>query len=363
MPSLSDRAAQAQSLLAPYAVPILGTLGREHSEEEDATRFPFQRDRDRIIHTQAFRRLKDKTQVFVAGHGDHYRTRITHTLEVAQIGRDMARTLQINEDLAEAIALAHDLGHTPFGHAGEEAMHACMQKSGKIFEHNEQSLRIVTLLETRTSLYQGLNLNKEILEGLMKHVTPHDHPTNAQSRSPSLEAQIVNIADEIAYTAHDTDDGVRAEQFTEADVSTTKLGALAAKHAAKRGTDIRGSIVDLLVTDLYEETRKNLQENNVHTLQDVYAASTPIVGFSPTMAGMLHEHRALLWDRFYRSPSVLQQAEHGKKVLSDLFERYTKHPPKKTLDLMKRTGSSKEEAIKDFIAGMTDGFAVDSVGT
>lgn len=161
MHSLLDRLEDVNTLLAPYSVPHGNGLGRVYQEPEDATRFPFQRDRDRIIHTQAFRRLKHKTQVFVSGHGDHYRTRITHTLEVAQISRDIARTLQLNEDLAEAIALAHDLGHTPFGHAGEEAMNECMQKFGKTFEHNEQSLRTVRLLEERTAQYQGLNLNCE----------------------------------------------------------------------------------------------------------------------------------------------------------------------------------------------------------
>jgi len=185
MKSLSEREALTSKLLEPYAVPLSGTLGREYLEEEDVTRFPFQRDRDRILHTQAFRRLKHKTQVFVSGHGDHYRTRITHTLDVAQISRDLARTLSLNEDLAECIALAHDLGHTPFGHAGEEAMNVCMQEYGRTFEHNEQSLRIVSVLESRSTKYDGLNLHREILEGLHKHRTPHDQPETVSAHAPS----------------------------------------------------------------------------------------------------------------------------------------------------------------------------------
>lgn len=361
MLNLAERIKRASDLLAPYAVPVSGTLGRVYTEAEDATRFPFQRDRDRILHTQAFRRLKHKTQVFVSGHGDHYRTRITHTLEVAQVSRDIARTLGLNEDLAECIALAHDLGHTPFGHAGEEAMNACMEKHGGSFEHNEQSLRVVRILETRTSVYPGLNLNCEVLEGLLKHRTPHDHPGHILPRSPSLEAQAVNLADEIAYTAHDTDDGLRARQFDAADLGRTALGKLADMRAREKGTEIRGAIVDLLVTDLYAETGRALQKAKIRSLEDVYAATIPLVRFSPSMEEMLAEHREFLWQRLYRSASVLRQAAKGKRVLAKLFSLYMKKPPVKVKELMKRTGSTQAEAVKDFIAGMTDTYAVESL--
>ena len=231
MQPLKDRLAAANTLLAPYAVPHEGVLGRTYPEAPDGTRFPFQRDRDRIIHTQAFRRLKGKTQVFVAGtHGstqlttsDHVRTRLTHTMEVAQISRDIARTMGLNEDLAEAVALSHDLGHPPFGHAGEEALDRWMKKHGGSFEHNIQSHRVVTVLAEHSTQFPGLNLHQEILEGILKHRTPHDggivsgemvsgewsHSRShdlTTHHSPSLEAQIVNLSDEIAYTGHDCED-------------------------------------------------------------------------------------------------------------------------------------------------------------
>ena len=359
MHPLAHRISQANSLLAPYAVQHGGGLRREHAEQDDATRFPFQRDRDRIIHTQAFRRLKHKTQVFVAGHGDHYRTRITHTLEVAQISRDIARTLRLNEDLAEAIALAHDLGHTPFGHAGEDAMKQCMESFGKSFEHNMQSLRIVTLLEDRCHQYPGLNLSREILEGLQKHRTPHDIPTeSALPRSPSLEAQIVNLADEIAYIAHDTDDGLRAEQFSVRDIARTHLGSLASVKAKTNGTEIRGALVDLLVTDLYAETERRVAEMNIHSLDDVYSASESIVSYSSAMTDHLAELRQFLWNRLYKSPAVLRQANRGKKILRVLFTHYVHHPNLKIKALMKTSHTSLEDAVKDYIAGMTDPFAI-----
>lgn len=348
-------------LLRPYAVSHSNGLGHEYPERADATRLPFQRDRDRILHTQAFRRLKQKTQVFVSGHGDHYRTRITHTLEVAQISRDCARTLGLNEDLAEAIALAHDLGHTPFGHAGEEAMRICMESIGGTFEHNEQSLRIVTRLEQRTTRFPGLNLRREVLEGLLKHRTPHDHPEHGNvPRSPSLEAQIVNLADEIAYTAHDTDDGMRAKRFSLSDVRRTVLGSSASDYAAKRGTELRSAIVHLLVSDLYRATEKKLRKANIRSLADVYRSAVPLAGFSKRMQSMLNEHRAFLWERLYLSGPVQQQAQRGQRIVRHLFRAYLAAPPHKVRLLRNETGSSLAEAVKDYIAGMTDPFALDA---
>lgn len=360
MKSLGSRIKGANTLLAPYAVPHDGGLGREHDEPADTTRFPFQRDRDRIVHSQSFRRLKHKTQVFVSGHGDHYRTRITHTLEVAQVSRGIARTLELNEDLAEAIAIAHDLGHTPFGHAGEEAIGEALQPFGKTFEHNEQSLRIVTLLEDHSRAFPGLNLRREILEGLQKH--------SSLQHAPTLEAQVVNIADEIAYTAHDTDDGIRAKQFTEKDIATTALGKRAIEHANIAGTELRGAIVHLLVSDLYEETDARLRRLGVRTLRDVYGCSEPLVGFSPAMQKNIDELRGFLWKKFYGSPFVLRQASRGKRIIRTLFQAYYKNPPRKVKLLQQKTGGDTalsiasvgalEEAIKDYIAGMTDPYAL-----
>ncbi len=358
MKPLARRIHEANALLSPYAVPHGRGLGRAHKEPNDTTRFPFQRDRDRIIHTQAFRRLKHKTQVFVSSHGDHYRTRITHTLEVAQLSRDIARTLGLNEDLAEAIALAHDLGHTPFGHAGEAAMHACMQKYNGSFEHNHQSLRIVTLLEERSSAYQGLNLSGEILEGLAKHRPVMSTP-RSEHRSLSLEAQVVNFADEIAYIAHDTDDGLRAGLFQRRNIERTKLGKMASLRAEEAGTELRGAAVDLLVTDVYQETERRLKKYAIRSLSDVYAAREELVGFSVSMMRKVQELRKFLWDRLYSSESVLRQASRGKRILTTLFTTYMASPPAKVKILRKKTSSSLEESVKDYIAGMTDTYAME----
>lgn len=390
MQPLAKRLAAANALLAPYAVPLEGRLDREHPESEDETRFPFQRDRDRIIHTQAFRRLKGKTQVFVAslrqGYGrqvgkgdlsgeaprsgaesDHYRTRLTHTMEVAQISRDMARTLGLNEDLAECIALAHDLGHTPFGHAGEDAMREEMARHSMTYEHNEQSLRIVTLLEERTKRYPGLNLNQEILEGLMKHRTPFDEvPHFAKAtrgkqdgpiRGPSLEAQIVNLADEIAYTAHDTDDGLRDGLFRTDDLLHIPLFAEAMVRAQESGTEVRGKLIHLLVTDAYEEIERRVHEHHIATLQGVYSMNVPLAAFSQEMHTKLGALRTFLWEHLYNAQAVLEHAERGKEIVHTLFRTYEKNPPPKVCTLQKKTGSTPPEAIKDYIAGMTDSFA------
>ena len=358
--NLQRRITQANSSLTPYAIKHEGILGRLHGEEPDPTRFPFQRDRDRIIHTQAFRRLKGKSQVFVASKGDHYRTRLTHTMEVAQISRDMARTLGLNEDLAECIALAHDLGHTPFGHAGEDTMREEMERCGSTFEHNLQSIRVVTILEERTSKYQGLNLNREVLEGLMKHRTSFDEKhADDISRSPSLEAQIVNIADEIAYTAHDVDDGLRSEILTIEELMMIPLFAEAYAEAKKDGTEVRGQIIHMLVLDAYAEAENRLKDSGIKTLDDVYSAKTDLVTFSEAMRNKLDSLRDFLLENFYKSESVLRCSKRGKDVIHKLFELYENNPPDKVLELKEKTGSPIHEAIKDYIAGMTDQYAFD----
>lgn len=358
MKSLEERIQAANSLLAPYAVPIEGTLGRTAQEEEDASRFPFQRDRDRIIHTQSFRRLKGKTQVFVTGEGDHYRTRLTHTMEVAQISRDIARTLSLNEDLAECIALAHDLGHPPFGHAGEEALNTWMQEHSSSFEHNTQSYRIVTVLEKHSQLHAGLNLNIEVLEGLLKHRTPHDNPQHDLLRNPSLEAQLVNIADEIAYTGHDSDDGLREGIFSVQDIQGVPLVHEAITRAEARGTSLRGALIHLLVTDLYIETEKRIASSGIQSLDDVYSSKETTVSFSTEMKEKLKQLRSFLWDNMYMHPKVLQRSNEGKECIRNLCTTYIENPNEKILTLEKHTNSSLVEAVKDYVAGMTDEYAL-----
>lgn len=356
---IARRLAGMNALLLPYAVPHSHLRGREGlgrccPEDEDETRFPFQRDRDRIIHTQAFRRLKGKTQVFVVGRGDHYRTRLTHTMEVVQISRDMARTLGLNEDLAECIALAHDLGHPPFGHAGESALDRCMREAGAgRFEHNEQSIRVVTLLEQRSSSGRGLNLNREILAGLGKHRQGGD-----RRHGPSVEAQVVNIADEIAYTAHDVDDGLRADLLSLSVLHRSSLFCEAQLQAGKQGTEVRGALIHLLVMDVYAETERRLQGHGIASLDDVYAATTPLVGFSLTRLAALPDLRGILSSDLYGSPAVEQASRRGQEVVVQLFTSYRATPPAKVSELRTRTGSTLEEAVRDYIAGMTDAYAV-----
>jgi len=353
MKTYEERLQAANQLLAPCAVPHDGGLGRETPETEDESRFPLQRDRDRIIHSQAFRRLQGKTQVFVLGEeSDHVRTRLTHTMEVAQIGRDMARRLSLNEDLAESIALAHDLGHPPFGHRGEAALDEWMRRHGSHFEHNEQSLRIVTMLETHAGNMRGLNLNREILEGLQKHREGDGHP-----RALSLEAQIVNLADEIAYTGHDCDDGLHAGLFTLEDALGVSLAREAHDQTRERGTSLRGGIIRLLVTDLYAETQRRVEKHWVESLDDVYAAKEPLVGFSQEVQTRLADMRAFMHRRMYSHPRVMAAGDDGHRIVLTLCETLLRNPNDKILALQKYTGCTLEDAIKDYVAGMTDAFA------
>lgn len=350
MKPLAVRTAEANALLGPYAVPIGGGLGRLHDEPEDETRFPFQRDRDRIIHTQAFRRLKGKTQVFVAGEGDHYRTRLTHTMEVAQISRDVARTMGLNEDLTECIALAHDLGHPPFGHAGEAALDEWMRKYGSSFEHNEQSVRILTVLEEHSSLWPGLNLNKEVLEGLMKHAPRGE-------RGLHLEAQIVNLADEIAYTGHDCDDGLHAGLFARDELTGVGLVRDAMVRTTDKGTSLRGSLIHLLVMDLYAETQRRIRESDAGSLQDIYRSDAPLVGFTSAMQTSFDALRGFLSEKMYGHERVLKAGREGRSIVQGLCDALITAPSEKTLALQRRTGGPLAEAVKDYVAGMTDAFA------
>ncbi len=351
MKTLQDRLKADNALLAPYGVPLQGMLGRMHDEPEDETRFAFQRDRDRIIHAQAFRRLQGKTQVFVAGEGDHYRTRLTHTMEVAQIIRDIARTLGLNEDLSECIALAHDLGHPPFGHMGEQALDQWMRAQGASFEHNEQSLHIVTVLEEHAKSYEGLNLHREVLEGLQKH------RLRSQPRSLSLEAQAVNLADEIAYLSHDCDDGLRAGLFKLTEITDVPLAALAAGRALKRGTSMRGSLIQVLVLDLYKETSALLAERKIASLESVYMAQAPLVNLSSVMRSSLKPLQTFLHDRLYSHPTIIRMNSEGQQIIQALCARFSQDPPRKVEELKRKHGGTLPVAVKDYIAGMTDAYA------
>ncbi len=344
---LADRITQANTLLAPYAVPHEGRLGRAFAEPEDDTRFPFQRDRDRIIHSNAFLRLQAKTQVFAAGEmGDHVRTRLTHTMVVAQISRDIARMMQLNEDLAECISLAHDLGHPPFGHAGEEAIDAWMKEHGSHFEHNEQSYRIITKLEYHSSLYIGLNLNQEVTQGLLKHseVLPG---TNTPIHH-SFEAMLTNIADEIAYNAHDCDDGLVAGLFSRDALVQVPLAREAFEMTRERGTYIRGALQHLMVHDLLEHS--TLNPSDPHP-----------IAFSTQMRDGIQELRRFLWDHMYTHEQVRSSAQSGKDIVDTLCRHFFEQDSDKITELMTRTGSSRVEAVKDYVAGMSDTFARNTV--
>lgn len=348
----SSRLSHWNAHLLPCAVPYEGILGRPHPETEDPTRFPFQRDRDRIIHTQAFRRLQGKTQVFVSGEGDHFRTRLTHTMEVAQIARDMARFLGLNEDLAECIALAHDLGHPPFGHAGEEAIDAWMRTQGDVFEHNLQSYRIVTLLERHSDDAIGLNLHREVLNGLLKHSTPHDHPHAATAPTAvTLEAQLVDLADEIAYTGHDVDDGLRAGLFTREDLQAIPFAESALRASAQRKTSIRGALIHLLISDVYATVQPQLQRLPSSPIP------TNVLALSAAMRSKQKILRAFLWERMYQHPRVRTKTQEGQRILHALCAYYAAHPDAKVRALQQETGSTLPVAVKDYVAGMTDAYA------
>lgn len=345
MKSLTDRITQANTLLSAHATPHEGRLGRRIAEEADPLCFPFQIDRDRILQSTAFRRLQGKTQVFVAGEGDHYRTRLTHTLEVAQISRDIARVLGLNEDVSECIALAHDLGHPPFGHSGEDALDAWMKIHGSRFEHNEQSFRIVTSLEKRSSLYIGLNLNREVEDGLLKHSTVH--PLDGHLLKSTVEGQLVNIADEIAYISHDCDDALMAHLFPLQDLITMPLVQRAYERSQQRGTHLRGSLVHLLSTDLITTSTPSLSESSTE----------PVIAFSHETRRELDVLRTFLAERMYGHPRVRDRAVDGQRVIRLLCDWYLEHPSAKIPGIEERTGGSRIDAIKDYVAGMTDNFA------
>ncbi|MFA6450493.1 MAG: deoxyguanosinetriphosphate triphosphohydrolase [bacterium] len=359
------------SFLAPYAMRSGNSRGRAHSEEEHAYRDPFQRDRDRIIHSSAFRRLEKKTQVFAAPEGDYYRTRLTHTIEVSQISRTIARALAANEELAEAIALAHDLGHAPFGHTGEEALHELMAGRGG-FEHNRQGLRVVDILESRYPDFPGLNLSFEVREGIIKHKTDYDSPNadgwEGPEGSPSIEAQIVNVADQITYTCHDVDDGLKANILSETILRGSSLcsealdnmnnPALQASEKMRRYQLIR-RLIDRLVTDLLETSRTNIASSNIASVADVFACPDYLVSFSGDMAARAAELKKLLYDSFYRDHRVVRMSYKARRCLTALFQAYVDNPDLLPAEPKQRAGDDTiHRVVCDYIAGMTDSYAL-----
>jgi len=358
--------------LAPFATRSGDSRGRVHDEPEHAFRLPFQRDRDRVIHSTAFRRLEYKTQVFVNHEGDYYRTRLTHSIEAGQITRTLCRVLGLNEDLGEAVALSHDLGHTPFGHAGERVLNKLMEPYGG-FEHNAQSLRIVDLLEERYPAFPGLNLSWEVREGIVKHSSEYDRPL-VQSFEPGvqpvLEAQIVDFADEIAYNAHDIDDGLKSAMLEERDLAGVALWAEArdwvrAQHAGASETIQRYQtvrrIIDRLVTDMIATIGERVEAHGIRSLADVRRCRIRLAGFSTAMAEANRELKQTLFDRLYRHHRVMRMTVKAQRVMADLFHTYMDEPHQMPPHVHRRIeeGEPQARVVADYIAGMTDRFAFD----
>ncbi len=369
---------------APYAADPALTRGRRVPEPPSAARTEFQRDRDRVLHSAAFRRLKNKTQVFLFTEGDHHRTRLTHTLEVAQIARSIARVLGLDEDLAEALALAHDLGHPPFGHAGERALDACMRGHGG-FDHNAQSLRVVCRLERRYAAFDGLNLTWEMLEGLAKHNGPlvgeeFDTVRAAMLEAcdgldlwlwsfASAEAQVAAIADDIAYDAHDLDDGLRAGLFSMDDLDavaclapflaeTRALGDLERPRAAN---ELVRRFIGFLVDDVIAESFRRLAALGPESADAIRLAAEPVIGFSEAVRAADREVKAFLFKRMYRAEAVMREADAAGRIVTDLFEAYRddprRLPPEWAATVERTQGDERARHLCDFIAGMTDRYA------
>jgi dGTPase len=360
---------QEAQRLASYAVQSRNSRGRLYTELEHPYRTAFQRDRDRIIHTTAFRRLEYKTQVFVNYEGDYYRTRLTHTIETAQIGRTMARALGCNEDLTEAVSLAHDLGHTPFGHSGEAALAELMKEHGG-FNHNRQSVRIVEKLEQRYPHFQGLNLTWEVREGIVKHVTEYDVAQAAgyePERHASLEGQLVNAADEIAYTTHDLDDGLRSELIQLGDVHDLRLWteAVQALRIAESEFDdmarhrVIRYLINLEVTDVIQTITDRLREWGIQMPDDVRDAPGNLVGFSSEMQSKNRQLKDFLLDRLYHHHRVMRMQVKAQRLVCQLFEAYLQEPRQLPREVQARFDEMlPERVICDYIAGMTDRFAI-----
>lgn len=361
--------------LAPWAQSARSSRGRRWPEGEHAYRSPYQRDRDRIVHSRAFRRLEYKTQVFVNHEGDHYRTRLTHSLEVSQIGRTVARALRLNEDLVESLALVHDLGHTPFGHLGEEVLDRALAEHGG-FNHNRQTLRIVEWLEERYAAFPGLNLTWEAREGIAKHSGPIDPfraPEFAEyepERQPPLEAQLIDLVDEIAYNHHDIDDGLESglldagllardvALFGEA-YRKARSGLPAAEDRQVRAAALR-ALIDELVSDLIRTTAERVSDAGVADVEGVRSRLEPLAGLSERAAARNRELKAFLRERLYRHPRIERMKDKSRRILEALFERYMENPRLLSEEVRRRMESDgAHRAVADFIAGMTDRYAAD----
>ncbi|MDJ0513296.1 MAG: deoxyguanosinetriphosphate triphosphohydrolase [Methyloceanibacter sp.] len=371
--------------LAPYAQDFRVSRGRRLAEEPNPIRRPYARDRDRILHSTAFRRLNHKTQVFIYHEGDHYRSRLTHSLEVSQIARSIARALRVDEDLTEAVALAHDLGHPPFGHAGERALDAAIADAGG-FDHNAQSLRVVTKLERIYADFDGLNLTWETLEGLVKHNGPlrgegttipepildycamHDLELDTHC---SVEAQIAALADDIAYNAHDIDDGYRAGCFTFEDLSRIRLadrylnaldGAYPELDPARRLYELKRRLITAMVNDLLEETQRRLAALGDPSVDSVRAAQRATVAFSSAMQADLKQLKDFLFERVYRHPRVMRIMGGAEDIVVELFNRYTRDRGALPPEWREAAGGDDPRAsarhVADFIAGQTDRYAI-----
>jgi len=364
--------------LSKLAVPFV-SKGRFKVEKKTTLRNDFQRDRDRIIHSTAFRRLKHKTQVFVNTSGDHFRTRITHSLEVSQIARTLSKFFNLNEDLSETLSLAHDLGHTPFGHAGEEALNDCMKNYGG-FDHNIQTLRIITILENRYYNFNGLNLTLETLDGLIKHNGPVNNKTKFDTilgknffknkikflDNTSLEGQIAAISDDIAYNSHDLEDGLKSNLFKLNDLKNIPiLNKIISKHRSKFTKysvdlivrQIIREIINEMVKDVIKTTEKNIKTNKIKNLKEVYNSEKKIVCFSYKMKRFDLEIKKFLKEKMYFHKNVKKKTNYGKKIIKKLFLIIIKNP-KKYINIKKYKNSKLERIICDYIAGMTDRYAI-----
>jgi len=362
---------------------ISTSKGRLFKEKKSSLRTPFQRDRDRIIHSASFRRLKHKTQVFVNTDGDHFRTRLTHSMEVSQISRTIARALNLNEDLCETLSLAHDIGHTPFGHSGGDMLDECMENYGG-FDHNIQTLRIVTVLEEKYYNFKGLNLTIETLEGLIKHNGPLYETDGFNKilqlntfknkinfkKFPYLESQISSISDDIAYNNHDIEDGIRANLFSLNEIAEIPFFKIILNKDNKNiqkfkkkliNSEVIRESINHMVTDVIKNTKKNINKYKIKSLNNIYNCDKPIVCFSNKMKEIDEQIKFFLNHNMYNNRYVLKKTNEGKKIIKNLFSNLSKNPEKYIRNDLLKTGI-KERIVSDFIAGMTDRFAVNLNG-
>jgi dGTPase len=362
------------SILKLYASNDVNFRGRIFSDSKNLYRSEYQRDRDRVIHTSSFRRLKHKTQVFIYHEGDHFRTRLTHSLEVSQISRSIARYLGLNEDLCEVLSLAHDLGHTPFGHAGENVLSECMNNYGS-FDHNIQSLRILTLLENPYDDFLGLNLSINTIDGLLKHNGPIQDKKLVLELLPdlnsykinfgnhgSLESQISSLADDIAYNNHDIDDGLRANFFSidelkEIPILQNIISETLEKKSAKNNYKLIRKLIDYMVTDLTENTKKNIHKYNINKIEDIYNAKLSIADFTEDTKKLIANIKLFLHEKMYKHKYILKWTNKSEEVIKFLFNYYLKNY--NLLENKTNKLFTKERNICDFIAGMTDKYAID----